>query len=128
MPKTQLKLESGGRIKNLSKERYSSRNIASALKSQNNVISQSTVCQVINDRGLGRESAVNGERCVFKWRRPNSIKETIKKVKALVTKENPTSFRKTAEKVGVTLKIVQNVGHDDLGLQTYKKCHTSTDN
>ena len=91
MPK-QLAIEAECDIKRLSKENYSYRQIKNKLSEESVDVSVATICRVLKNIGIGRQSIAQGEPVPKKQHIP--IKRTpdmLKKVKRLVDKENPAS-------------------------------------
>ena len=109
-------------IRRLSKEGYTQNQIVKKLKEENNIVSRSSVSRILNNVGIRRIAISEGKEKP-KFRRP-PIKRTpgtIKKVKAMVTKENPESYRSIHKSTGLTHPIINKIIHHDLKLQTRKK-------
>ena len=112
-------------IKVLSKEKYSYSQIKKKLKQEGHNVSIGSICNVLKNNGIRRRALFNGQLCP-KFRRPRTkrTKEVIQKVKNIVTKPNPTSYRDIAAKTSLSLASINTIIHKDLKLNTRKKTKT----
>ena len=117
-------------MKRLSKENYSKTAIKNKLKEEDVDISVKTITRILENVGIRRQ-ALSEKRPVPKFNRP-PIKRTcvmVTKVKSLVEKENPASYRHIQKQTGLTLYTINTIIHQDLNKETRKKTrvHKLTD-
>ena len=109
-------------VKRLSKEGYTFDQIKEKLKGEGTNIAKSSISCIINNVGIRRQ-AIKDKKEIPKFKRP-PIKRTpalIKEVEALVTKENPESYRSIKKKKDIGLDTICKIIHKDLKLETRKK-------
>jgi len=109
-------------IKRLSKENYSYREIKNKLEQDQVDVSISTICRVLNNIGI-RRNALNKNQPAPKNKYPltKRIPEMVKRVKRLVNKENPTTYRDIQNKTQLSLDTISKIIHNDIKLDTRKK-------
>lgn len=95
--------------------------IVKKLRADGIVTNKAKVSRIVNGIGKKRQSEAKGETYKVNRPRPVRTKPLVSKVKRLATVENPPSQRKMARMCGTTLKIVNNIIHEDLDLITRRK-------
>ena len=121
MPKL-LSLETETDIKRLSKEKYSHRQIKKKLKEENIDVSIRKIIRVLKNEGL-RRKALAEKKPIPKFQRTPTkrTKLSIGKVKSLINKENPTSFRNIKPQTSLSLGTIFKIIHSDLQMKSVKK-------
>jgi len=118
------------RIHTLSSIGMSSRDIVQTLKEQNMDVSQRSVSNVVNNKGIMREAMVNGQQKP-KYRRPVKIRtpENIRKVHKMASQCNPPSLKYMARKIGTSDTTNGKMIHDDNQMVTRikRKVHKLND-
>jgi len=109
-------------IKRLSKENYSYRQIRNKLKQEGVNVSISTITRVLKNIGIRRQAA-NQKNAVPKFNRipVKRLAATVKKVKILINKRNPATYRCIKSKTNLRLRTIHKVIHQDLEMDTRKK-------
>ena len=121
MPKLlDSKLE--GMIRAFSKMNLSSRQIKSKLADDGHDVSQKTICNVLNTVGIRRKALLEGLPNPRFRRQPlKRTDDLIRKVKSMVTKQNPPSYTRMQSLTGVSRSTLWKIIHSDLQLKTRKK-------
>lgn len=109
-------------VKRLSKENYTKTAIKSKLKEEDIDISVSTITRMLQNIGI-RRRALSQKKPVPKFkRRPIKRKPAmVNKIRQLVEKENPASYRHIKSKTSLSLRTIHKVIHNDLNNVTRKK-------
>src|SRR5687767_4820194 len=117
-------------VQTLSKEGYSQRMIVDVLKRDGISIGQRSVSNIINSIGKQRKAmAENRQMSPIKQTRLVRTRKIIAKVKRMIDKENPESYRTIAKKRKIGLDTVHKIIHVDLNKVTRMKTrvHRLTD-
>lgn len=121
MPKT-IPLEVKALIKYLSEKNMSSRMIQKEIEKENFVISQKSICNIINNNHLeGLIVEENSKNKPRSNKRPVRTPALVSKVRRLAAQKNPPSQRDMAKMFGASAKTINTIIHKDLGLETRRK-------
>jgi len=113
------------RIKVLSEEKYTYRQIKEKIKKEGHDVSLSTISRVLKNIGIRRQVVSRGQPVPrFRRFRKKTSPGVIQKIKNMVTKRNPMSYRDIAAKTSLNLATIHSVIHRDLQLNTRKKTKT----
>ena len=117
MPKF-LELKTEVDITRLSKVNYSCRQIKKKLNEEDIDVSISTICRVLNNIGIRRQALNAGEKTPKFQRKPiKRIDGVIKKVKTMVCKENPATYRAIQKQTSLSPPTISKIIHHDLHLK-----------
>ena len=109
-----------GRVLALAALNYSQSVIVKQLKSENIIISRSSVSNIINQNGIRRSGAIYGNenrhRC-----RPKRTPEIVRKVRNMVNKDPVPSQYTMASKVEVSTRTIRRIIYDELNLTKKRK-------
>jgi len=121
MPKL-ISIETECDVKRLSKEGYSCSQIKEKLSRENINISEKSVYNIIKNKGIKRNALSKGlPKPKNKYPKFKRTPAMIAKVKSLVTKKNPATYRSIRNEFDIQLGTICNIIHKDLNLNTRRK-------